>query len=109
MGGSSLPAINRHDRPSPLADRHSHSGESSLVASGLRSGVTVNAITPATIQTPILEQVTPEFIASMRSKIPMERFGTVEEAASLICWLASRECSFSTGAVFDLSGGRTTY
>jgi len=74
-----------------------------------KDGVTVNAITPATIQTPILEQVTPEFIAYMRSKIPMERFGTVEEAASLICWLASRECSFSTGAVFDLSGGRTTY
>ena len=74
-----------------------------------KDGVTVNAITPATIETPILEQVTPEFIAYMRSKIPMERFGTVEEAASLICWLASRECSFSTGAVFDLSGGRTTY
>ena len=55
------------------------------------------------------EQVTPEFIAYMRSKIPMERFGTLEEAASLICWLASRECSFSTGAVFDLSGGRATY
>ncbi len=74
-----------------------------------KDGVTVNAITPATIETPILEQVTPEFIAYMRSKIPMERFGTVEEAASLICWLASHECSFSTGAVFDLSGGRTTY
>jgi 3-oxoacyl-[acyl-carrier protein] reductase len=48
-------------------------------------------------------------ITYMRSKIPMERFGTVEEAAALICWLASRECSFSTGAVFDLSGGRATY
>ena len=48
-------------------------------------------------------------IAYMRSKIPMERFGTVEEAAALICWLASRECSFTTGAVFDLSGGRATY
>ncbi|HZZ63365.1 MAG TPA: 3-oxoacyl-ACP reductase, partial [Roseiarcus sp.] len=45
----------------------------------------------------------------MLSKIPMERFGALEEAASLICWLASRECSFSTGAVFDLSGGRATY
>jgi 2-dehydro-3-deoxy-L-rhamnonate dehydrogenase (NAD+) len=74
-----------------------------------KTGVTVNAVTPATIETPILEQVTPEFIAYMRSKIPMERFGTVDEAASLICWLASRECSFSTGAVFDLSGGRATY
>ncbi len=74
-----------------------------------KDGVTVNAVTPATIVTPILEQVTPDFIAYMRSKIPMERFGTLEEAAALICWLASRECSFSTGAVFDLSGGRATY
>ena len=74
-----------------------------------KNGVTVNTVTPATIETPILEQVTPGFIAYMRSKIPMERFGTLDEAASLICWLASRECSFSTGAVFDLSGGRATY
>ncbi len=74
-----------------------------------KDGVTVNAVTPATIDTPILAQVSPAHIAYMRSKIPMERFGTVEEAASLICWLASRECSFSTGAVFDLSGGRATY
>ena len=74
-----------------------------------KTGVTVNTVTPATIETPILEQVTAEFIAYMRSKIPMERFGTLDEAAALICWLASRECSFSTGAVFDLSGGRATY
>jgi 2-dehydro-3-deoxy-L-rhamnonate dehydrogenase (NAD+) len=74
-----------------------------------KDGVTVNAVTPATIETPILEQVSAAHIAYMRSKIPMERFGTVEEAAALICWLASRECSFSTGAVFDLSGGRATY
>lgn len=74
-----------------------------------KSGVCVNAITPATIDTPILEQLTTEFIAYMRSKIPMERFGTVEEVASLVGWLASRECSFSTGAVFDISGGRATY
>jgi 2-dehydro-3-deoxy-L-rhamnonate dehydrogenase (NAD+) len=74
-----------------------------------KDGVTVNAVTPATIETPILEQVSAAHIAYMRSKIPMDRFGTVDEAASLICWLASRECSFSTGAVFDLSGGRATY
>jgi len=74
-----------------------------------KDGVTVNAVTPATIETPMLEQVSPAHIAYMRSKIPMERFGTVEEAASLIPWLASPECSFSTGAVFDLSGGRATY
>jgi 2-dehydro-3-deoxy-L-rhamnonate dehydrogenase (NAD+) len=74
-----------------------------------KDGVTVNAVTPATIETPILEQVSAAHIAYMRSKIPMERFGTVEEAASLILWLASPECSFSTGAAFDLSGGRATY
>jgi NAD(P)-dependent dehydrogenase (short-subunit alcohol dehydrogenase family) len=74
-----------------------------------KDGVTVNVVTPATIETPILEQVTAAHIAYMRSKIPMERFGNVDEAAALICWLASRECSFSTGAVFDLSGGRATY
>jgi len=74
-----------------------------------KDGVAVNAVTPATIDTPILEQVSPAHIAYMRSKIPMDRFGSVDEAASLICWLASRECSFSTAAVFDLSGGRATY
>jgi len=75
----------------------------------VKDGVTVNAVTPATIQTPMLDQVSAAHIAYMRSKIPMERFGTVDEAASLILWLASSECSFSTGAVFDLSGGRATY
>jgi len=74
-----------------------------------KNGVTVNAVAPAVIETPMLQDVDPVHITYMRSKIPMERFGTVEEAAALICWLASRECSFSTGAVFDLSGGRATY
>ena len=74
-----------------------------------KDGVTVNAVAPAVIDTPILAQASAAHIAYMKSKIPMERFGTVEEAASLISWLASRECSFSTGACFDLSGGRATY
>ena len=74
-----------------------------------KDGVTVNSIAPATIDTPILVQASAAHIAYMRSKIPMERFGTVDEAAALICWLASRECSFSTGACYDLSGGRATY
>ena len=74
-----------------------------------KKGVTVNVITPATIETPMLEQVSAAHIAYMRSKIPMERFGTVDEVAALVCWLASRECSFTTGAVFDISGGRATY
>ena len=74
-----------------------------------KDGVTVNVITPATVETPMLAQVSDAHIAYMRSKIPMERFGTTDEIAAIICWLASRECSFSTGAVFDVSGGRATY
>jgi 3-oxoacyl-[acyl-carrier protein] reductase len=72
-------------------------------------GVLVNCITPAVIETDILKQVTPQHIDYMRSKIPMDRFGRKEEAAALAAWLCSDECSFSTGAVFDLSGGRATY
>jgi len=74
-----------------------------------QSGVLVNCITPAAAQTAILEQVTPEFAKYMLSKIPMGRFVRVEEIAALVGWLASAECSFSTGAVFDISGGRATY
>jgi len=71
--------------------------------------ISVNCITPATAETRILEQVTPEFIEYMRSRIPRGRFLLVEEAASLVAWLVSAENSFTTGAVFDLSGGRATY
>ena len=74
-----------------------------------QSGVLVNCVTPAAAQTAILEQVTPEFAKFMLSKIPMGRFVKVEEIAALVCWLASEDCSFSTGAVFDISGGRATY
>jgi 3-oxoacyl-[acyl-carrier protein] reductase len=74
-----------------------------------KTGVTVNCITPATVETPILAQQSEAHIAYMRSKIPMERFGTVDEMAAIIAWLASEECSFTTGAVFDVSGGRATY
>jgi 3-oxoacyl-[acyl-carrier protein] reductase len=74
-----------------------------------RSGVIVNTVTPAAVRTAIFDQMTEAHIEFMLSKIPMGRFGTVEENASLICWLASPECSFSTGAVFDISGGRATY
>jgi 3-oxoacyl-[acyl-carrier protein] reductase len=74
-----------------------------------RDGVTVNAVAPAVIETPMLEKTDAANLSILRAKIPMERFGTVDEAAALICWLASRECSFSTGAVYDLSGGRATY
>ena len=73
------------------------------------AGISVNAVTPAAVRTPMFEQMTQEHIDYMLSKIPMGRFGTVEENASLVAWLASRECSFSSGAVFDISGGRSTY
>jgi 3-oxoacyl-[acyl-carrier protein] reductase len=73
------------------------------------TGVLVNCIAPAAAQTAILDQVTPEFAKFMLSKIPMGRFVKVEEIAALVCWLASEDCSFSTGAVFDISGGRATY
>jgi 3-oxoacyl-[acyl-carrier protein] reductase len=73
------------------------------------TGVLVNCVTPAAAQTAILEQLTPEFARFMLSKIPMGRFVKVEEIAALACWLASGDCSFSTGAVFDISGGRATY
>jgi 3-oxoacyl-[acyl-carrier protein] reductase len=74
-----------------------------------QTGVLVNCVTPAAAQTAILEQVTPEFAKFMLSKIPMGRFVKVEEIAAMACWLASDDCSFSTGAVFDISGGRATY
>jgi 2-dehydro-3-deoxy-L-rhamnonate dehydrogenase (NAD+) len=73
------------------------------------TGVLVNCVTPAAVETDIFAQMTREHIEFMRSKIPMGRFGTVEEVAALVTWLASGECSFSTGAVFDVSGGRATY
>ena len=72
-------------------------------------GVIVNAVAPAAAKTAIFDSMTKEHIAFMLSKIPMARFLEVGEAAAMIAWLASEECSFSTGAVFDLSGGRATY
>jgi 3-oxoacyl-[acyl-carrier protein] reductase len=72
-------------------------------------GVTVNCVTPAAVKTPMFSQMTEAHINFMLSKIPMGRFGQVEEIASMVCWLCSSEASFSTGAVFDLSGGRATY
>jgi 2-dehydro-3-deoxy-L-rhamnonate dehydrogenase (NAD+) len=71
--------------------------------------VRVNCVTPAAVKTAIFDQMTEQHIQFMLSKIPMGRFGTPEEVASLVAWLCTEECSFSTGAVFDLSGGRSTY
>lgn len=74
-----------------------------------QTGVTVNCIAPAAVETAIFDQMTPEHIAFMKSKIPMGRFGSIAEIAAMACWLASDEASFATGACFDQSGGRATY
>ena len=74
-----------------------------------KTGIRVNCVTPAAVRTAIFDQMTQQHIDFMLSKIPMGRFGAVDEIAALVCWLASEECSFSTGAVFDASGGRATY
>ena len=74
-----------------------------------QSNILVNCVTPAAAKTEIFEQMKPEHAQYMLSKVPMNRFVEPHEVASLVCWLASEECSFSTGAVFDISGGRATY
>jgi len=74
-----------------------------------QTGVLVNCVTPAAARTAIFDQMTETHINYMLSKIPMGRFVTVDEVASLVCWLASDDCAFSTGGVFDISGGRATY
>jgi NAD(P)-dependent dehydrogenase (short-subunit alcohol dehydrogenase family) len=74
-----------------------------------QAGVLVNCVTPAAAKTAIFDQMTKSHIDYMLSKIPMGRFVEVDEIAALVCWLASEDCSFSTGGVFDISGGRATY
>jgi 3-oxoacyl-[acyl-carrier protein] reductase len=74
-----------------------------------QTGVRVNCVTPAAVKTAIFDQMTQAHIDFMLSKIPMGRFGQPEEVAALVSWLCTDDCSFSTGAVFDLSGGRSTY
>ncbi len=74
-----------------------------------RSGVAVNCIAPAVIETPILAGLSQQHVDYMVERIPMGRMGSVDEVAALICWLASEECSFSTGATYDISGGRAVF
>ena len=81
----------------------------SLAKELAKTNITVNSVTPAAVRTPIFDQMSQSHIDFMLSKIPKGRLGQVDEVASLVCWLASEECSFSTGAVFDVSGGRATY
>jgi 3-oxoacyl-[acyl-carrier protein] reductase len=73
------------------------------------TGVLVNCIAPAVIETPILEGITQEHIDYMVERIPLGRVGKPDEVAALVCWLASEEMSFSTGACYDISGGRAVY
>jgi 3-oxoacyl-[acyl-carrier protein] reductase len=72
-------------------------------------GVLVNAVTPAAAKTELFDQMKPEHIDYMLSKIPMNRFVQVDEIAAMVAWLCSPDCSFTTGSVFDISGGRATY
>jgi NAD(P)-dependent dehydrogenase (short-subunit alcohol dehydrogenase family) len=74
-----------------------------------KTGIRANCVTPAAVRTAIFDQMSQQHIDFMLAKIPLGRFGTVDEIAAMVCWLASEDCSFSTGAVFDLSGGRATY
>jgi len=74
-----------------------------------RTGVLVNCIAPAVVETPILEGISQEHVDYMVERIPMGRMGSPDEVAALVCWLASEECSFSTGATYDISGGRAVY
>jgi 3-oxoacyl-[acyl-carrier protein] reductase len=74
-----------------------------------RAGVLVNCVAPAVIETPILDGISQEHVDYMVERIPMGRMGSPDEVAALVCWLASEECSFSTGATYDISGGRAVY
>lgn len=81
----------------------------SLAKELAETAIRVNCIAPAAVKTAILDQMTPDFVQIMIDKSPMKRLGLVQEAAELVMWLSSDACSFNTGAVFDLSGGRATY
>ena len=81
----------------------------SLAKELAETGIRVNCIAPAAIKTAILDQMTPEFVQTMIDKSPMKRLGLVEEVARMVMWLSSDDCTFNSGAVFDLSGGRATY
>lgn len=93
-----------------VAAKHGVVGMTKVLARELAAtGVTVNAVAPAMVQTALFDQLTDEFIERTRALIPMGRFLTVEEVAATVAWIASDRCAFTTGQVFDLSGGRADY
>jgi len=73
------------------------------------TNITINGLAPAVIKTPMNDNTSPEQLAYMTAKIPMQRLGTVEEVAAMVCFIVSDENSFSTGFIYDISGGRATY
>jgi 3-oxoacyl-[acyl-carrier protein] reductase len=81
----------------------------SLASELAATGITVNAVAPAITETDLFKEMTHEYIEGRRRRIPMGRFCTVEEIANMVAWIASPECSFTTGFTFDISGGRATY
>src|SRR5881628_3716576 len=86
-----------------------HRAHKALAKEVATQGILVNAVAPAVIGTELLQQMEPSTVDMLVAKIPMGRVGRPEEVAALVAWLSSDECSFSTGAVYDLSGGRATY
>ncbi|QAY59293.1 SDR family oxidoreductase [Microbacterium protaetiae] len=93
-----------------VAAKHGVVGMTKVLARELvESGVTVNAVAPVMVQTDLFDQLTEEFIERTRALIPMRRFLSVDEVAATVAWIASDQCSFTTGAIFDLSGGRADY
>jgi NAD(P)-dependent dehydrogenase (short-subunit alcohol dehydrogenase family) len=92
------------------AAKHGVIGFTKALAAELAgSGVTVNAIAPAITETELFKEMTAEYIAGRKARIPMGRFCTVEEIANMVAWVSGPECSFTTGSTFDISGGRATY
>ena len=96
-------------RPTPPPRRASSASPSRSARNWPRRGVLVNCVAPAVVKTELFSQMTEQHIQYMLSKIPMNRFGEVDEVAEMVAWLASDLCTFATGATFDLSGGRATY
>ena len=103
----------KEGNPGMTAYSSSKSGVIGLVKSVgkeyAETGITVNGLAPAVIRTPMVDGMDPAQVDYMTSKIPMKRCGTLDEVASLVCWIVSKEAGFNTGFVFDLSGGRATY